>query len=141
MPKKTQFLSRVSSCRYIFKNGKEAAFINHKYLTDTLSEIEELQNEINQGHPTIYVDKNNLIVDTATLDPLHEIRKKAVEDYLAEQAAASDITNDRGTSDNGKLNVASSIDGATLTAPTAGAAALAALTVKVPSVATVVSKK
>lgn len=81
---KQVFKSTISSCKYIFKSGKEASFINSEYYTDDDVEISELTKEINLKHPHIFRDENKLTVDTDNLDPLAYIKKKAIEEYLAQ---------------------------------------------------------
>lgn len=108
---KNLYHSRIPSCKFIFKSGKEANFIGGTYLTSDPVEIAELDIEIKSVHPHIYVDENNLAVDTENIDPLHEIKRKAVEEYLAAQQAASDPNSDKGvTEQNTKVgNVANSV--------------------------------
>lgn len=110
MAVKNLYKSRIYSCKYAFKNGKEANFVDFKYLTDIKSEIEELDYEISLGHPTLYVDPTRKTVDTSKIDPLEDIRKKAVDDYIAQQKNATLMSNDRGTSEPGKLNVATTVN-------------------------------
>lgn len=95
MTHKNLFLSSLKNCKYLFKNGKEAHFISGEYLTDIKSEIDELEEEVKLKHPHIYTDLDKLTVDTTKLDPLEEIKKKAVEEYLAAQSKAVDL----GTTD------------------------------------------
>ena len=98
------FKSRIPSCKFLFKNGKEANFIGGKFMTDNESEIAELQAEVDLRHPHIYVDPEEAKVDSERVDPLEQIRMKAVAEYLAKQAAAVATTNDRGnTAQGGKL--------------------------------------
>jgi len=108
MATKNLYKSRISSVKYAFLNGKEANFINFEYITDLSNEIAELDNEVLQQHPTIYTDPTRLTVDTNKRDPLEDIRAKAVADYIASQKVAMDPKQDRGTSVQGKLNVATS---------------------------------
>lgn len=119
MALKNLYKSRIYSCKYGFKNGKEANFVDFKYLTDIPSEIEELDAEIALKHPTIYVDQEKKTVDTSKLDPLEDIRAKAVADYIAQQKNAVKDGNDMGLSSPGKLNVATS---ANIAAAAAGSA-------------------
>jgi len=108
MAVKNLYKSRLYSCKYAFRAGSCANFVNFEYMTDIKSEIEELDNEIALGHPTLYTDPARKTVDTSKLDPLADIRAKAVADYIAGQKNATDPTNDMGTSAPGKLNVATS---------------------------------
>ena len=98
---KNKYCSTFPSIKYLFGNGKEAIFVGGVYLTDVPWEIEQLDSEVQQGHPHIYVDAANLTTDSDGADPLEIIRRKAVADYIAAQKVASDPTTYRGTSDNG----------------------------------------
>lgn len=91
---KNLFKSQFTSHRYIFKDGKTAAFIDSKYLTDVESEIEELNHEIKLGHPTIYVDPDQVTIDPKDLDPLNAIRKSLREEIMQELVSDKGITND-----------------------------------------------
>ena len=94
---KRVFKSRIPSCSYFFKNGKQAAFIGGKYVTDVDIEIAELESEIGKSgltepnksdHPHIYIDQREKEINTEALDPIAEIKRKAVEEYLAAQKKA-----------------------------------------------------
>lgn len=102
---KALYLCTLPFCRFSFKDGKEAIFMNGQYLTDNREEMYQLEAEIEAGHPHIYVDAAKRTVDVAFRDPVEAIKKQAIEEYLARQRAAVDPTNDGGTSDQGKLNV------------------------------------
>lgn len=110
------FKCYIPSCSYFFKNGKQAAFLNGQYTTDNQQEISELMAEVGEigkhssKHPHIYVDADEQEIDSDALSPLEELKRKAREEVLAEMAAASNATNDMGTSIQGKLIPASSKD-------------------------------
>lgn len=119
---KRLFKSTIPSQKFIFPNGKEAIFINGRFLTDVEEEIEILNKEVKQGNPHIYIDDKEKEVDVAA-NPLAEIESKLREKILAEIAAkekeATNPANDMGTTTEGKLNVANS---ATVAAAAAGSA-------------------
>lgn len=82
------FKSRIGTCNYPFaSSGKLAHFIRGEYLTDLPNEINELESEIRQGHPHIYIDEKKREIDILA-DPLDGVRKKAIADYIAEQDEA-----------------------------------------------------
>lgn len=120
---KKVFKSKIQSCNYVFKSGKQASFIAGKYLTDIDTEIEELEAEIKSGHPHIFIDANEKEVDTEKLDPLEEIKRKAIAEYLEAQKKAVDPSNDMGSTDqSGKLEgIANSSSGAQLATNSNGA--------------------
>lgn len=100
---KKVFKSRIDSCKYIFSNGKEANFIGGKYLTDLESEIAALEFEIKSGHPHIYIDTAEKEIDTEQMDPIEQIKKKAIAEYIAAQKAAVNPDNNMGSTEQGKL--------------------------------------
>lgn len=105
---KNAYFSTLASCRYIFKNGAEAPFINYVFYTNDETQIKELDAEIAAGNNMIYTKPEQLTVDTSKLDPLQAIKDAAIKEFLENQAAANKLSNDRGTSEKVKLNVASS---------------------------------
>jgi len=117
-----QFFSRIPSVKYIFTNGKEAHFINGRFTTDVVGEIEQLNAEIAEGHPHLFTKPEALTITVADLDPLAEIKRKAIEEHMAKLAAASNPENDMGTSEQTKLDVANSVSvkGATAASNSAG---------------------
>jgi hypothetical protein len=100
-----QFKSSILSCKFILSNGKNANFVNGIYRTDLDSEVAELQEEIKQGHPYIsYLGQ----VSAADLDPISVIKKKAVEEYLAQQALTQDPKRDMGQTAENKSTLMAS---------------------------------
>lgn len=81
------FFSHIKSCRYVFPNGAEAAFINGQYATDDEGKIAHLNAEIAAGNIYIFTDPQRLQIDPKDLDPMEALKKKVIEQYLAEQAA------------------------------------------------------
>jgi len=89
--------------QYLFKNGKAAPFIGGWYYTDVQSEIDELSAEIASGHPFFSIDENRKTVTAEEMDPLDSIKKKAVAEYLAAQAAAINKSRNMGQTEGGSL--------------------------------------
>ncbi len=131
---KKLYKSRLPSCKFLFKNGKEAIFINSEFATDVVSEIEELNVEIASGHPHIYIDDTRKEIDTNQMDPLEHIKAKAVADYIAARQKANDPSNQRGNTEQGKLNPTSSatISGAGAQSDSTAGAKLVNLKVNIP---------
>jgi len=73
------FYSTISSCRYAFLSGKIAHFMGGVYRTDDMQEIEELANEVDKGHPIIFVDPNR-ISEEINVDPLADMKNKIREE-------------------------------------------------------------
>lgn len=151
---KKVFKCRIPSSKYLFSNGKEANFIGGRYMTDVEAEISALEDEIKLGHPHIYVDSAEKEIDTEQMDPIEQIKKKAIAEYVAAQAKAIKTSNDMGNTEQGKLQgignssstsmLATGSDSSTAvntsqsTAPaTATPTALADLAAKVQATATV----
>jgi uncharacterized Zn-finger protein len=107
---KAKFKCYIPFCKFTTKLGKDLNFLNHEHITDNENDIKELMEEVANGHPHIYIDKDDNIVDTAITDPLEEIKRKAVEEYLAKQEAAVDATKDLGTTEAEPLKPTSSLD-------------------------------
>ena len=108
------FKSRMSSCSYIFRNGKRAVFQMGCYITSNGEEITELLAEIANGHPTFYQDPNEIFVSEDRSDPIAALRKRIAGEerakLLAEMQAATDPSNDFGTSAPGVFTPASTSD-------------------------------
>ena len=87
---------------FIFKDGKVATFQpaagrSEAYI-DNPQHITWLQEEIAAGHPDFFVDPLKVTFDPL-VDPLDAVKRKAVEDYLAEQAKLKDPTREMGGTD------------------------------------------
>lgn len=112
------FKSKVPSVSFFFKNGKQAAFINGKFITDVQSEIDEIRAEIgvyvnavlneknqiisydsvdvskhtgseNSRHPHLYIDDKESELDTEAPSYEETIRMQERTKVLAEIAAKS----------------------------------------------------
>lgn len=79
------YKSRMPSCQYFFKDGSRADFVNGRFSTDEEDKIEQLDKELKANHPHIYVDDNEVEVDTEKQDPLEHLRAKFIAEYLKEQ--------------------------------------------------------
>jgi hypothetical protein len=106
-----QFKSTYPHINYIFKNGKQAIFVNGVYRTDVQWEIDELMHEISLGHPHIAVDAEAPTIDSEMIDPMNALRAKIIAEFLAKEAKATDPNNDMGNTDpNAKLMPGNSRD-------------------------------
>ena len=92
-----EFSCVLPSCKYGFKDGIEAIFLNGKYRTDNDTYIAELLEEIKKHHPHIHSARD---VDSLVEDPLAGFKEKMRAELLAEiaaqTAAANNPNNDRG---------------------------------------------
>ena len=94
------YKSAIPHINYIFKNGKLAVFTNGVFRTDIEGEIQELETEIKLGHPHIYVDAAEKIIDSEMVDPMNALRHKIIQEFLAKQAeTAGNPDRDMGTTD------------------------------------------
>jgi hypothetical protein len=122
------FKSRMSSCNYIFKNGKIAQFIRGEYTTNVAYEVAELEYEVSLGHPQIFINDQERVVAVDRNDPIAALRRKIIaeerERIMAEVRAATALDRDMGTSEQGKFKPASTSDIAPLTAEGDGSARL-----------------
>lgn len=104
------YKATLPSVNYIFKNGKPAIFIQGKYATAVVAEIAELDDEIALGHPHIFVDPNEAEIDSNALSPIEALTAQIRAQLVAEMQAATDPSNDMGTSTQGALKPASTSD-------------------------------
>lgn len=114
------FKATLPSINYIFKNGKPAIFVQGVYTTDVPFEIEEFEAEIAARHPHIFIDSAMREIDSAAVDPIAALREKIIAEYKATMANATSLDNDRGSSAQGALKPASSVDVAAATAGGSG---------------------
>ena len=106
----TIFKARIPSVNYIFKNGKPAIFISGRFATPIQSEIDELKAEIEAGHPHIYIDADEPTMDAELISPIDALREKIRAELMAEMAAATNPSNDMGTTTQEPLKPANSQD-------------------------------
>jgi hypothetical protein len=91
-----QFKSSIPSCKFILANGKNANFVGGIYRTDLEHEVAELKKEVELGHPFIeYVGE----IAAEDLDPVAVLKRKAIEEYLADQKKAMDPSRDLGSTE------------------------------------------
>jgi hypothetical protein len=126
----TVFKSHIPSVNVILGNGKPCIFQNGVYRTESENEIQFLNAEIKAGHPHIFVDPNEVTIESDMVDPMNALRAKIIADYVAQQAAATNPANDMGTSDQSQVKPANSTDIASAVAGGDGAARLVNLASK-----------
>lgn len=104
------YFSHIPNSRYVFPNGKEAAFAGGKYSTDNEEEIAHLNAEIKAGNQFIYTKEGQEVVSVDQLDPLYELKAQIRAQILAEQAANEAGTKDLGEYVAPELKPQSSLD-------------------------------
>ena len=91
---KRVFKNTMPNTQYLFKNGKSAQFVGGRYETDNSVEIFELDSEIQNGIPHLYIDLADSQVDTGMQDYVREAQiaatKRAIVEYEAAKAAETD---------------------------------------------------
>jgi hypothetical protein len=97
------FKSRASVMGYVFRSGKGVHFLDHNYTTTSEAEIAELNEEVKNGHPDIYIDTDMVTVDTDQLSPMAVLRAKIAEEERAKIMAAIRAGNDMGSTQAGRL--------------------------------------
>jgi hypothetical protein len=119
MQKYNQYFSSRPKIGITMPTGKRIDFVGGMYLTDKEDEIGFLNEQIKLGHQMIYIRKGAEVVDADALDPLAAVKKKAVEEYLAQQALNSNPNRDMGnTAATGAgLDILTSKGVAQITAP------------------------
>lgn len=93
-----QYFSTRPSISITMPSAKRIRFVAGSYITDKQDEIDFLDKEIAIGHQMIFTKQGQEVVNEEALDPLAAVKKKAVEEYLAKQAAQADPSRDMGNS-------------------------------------------
>lgn len=95
-PNKRLYWATMPFMNYIFPRGKVAVFRHHRYATDIPEEIQNLDNEVAQNHPHIYVKPDMMYLTEEMEDPMKAFRSKIIAEYLADQAKHVNPLNDMG---------------------------------------------
>ena len=106
----TVFKSTIPSVNYIFANGKPAIFQQGVYRTTIDWEIQELEKEVKNGHPHLYLDENEKQIDSEMVDPMNALRAKIIAEFLDAQSKAVNPANDMGSTTQEPLKPANSRD-------------------------------
>ena len=100
------FKMRLLDIGYVFRNGKRAPFLAGRYSTDIPSEIAELEEEIELGHPHLYISLEDPVLPA--VETLEALRKKHFAEFEIQMKRAMDKNNDSGNTEVQKLNVVNS---------------------------------
>lgn len=87
---KRVFKNTMPGTQYLFANGKSAQFVDGRYETDVATEILELDLEIQNGIPHIYVDPADSTIDTGMIDYIREAQIAAVKRATIEYTVAKE---------------------------------------------------
>ena len=104
------FKSTIPSVNYIFSNGKPAIFQQGVYRTNVEWEIKELEKEISNGHPHLFIDEAEREIDSEMVDPMNALRAKIIAEYVEAQNKAVNPANDMGSTEQKPLKPANSRD-------------------------------
>lgn len=99
------FYSRVINGTVIFPDGTAAGFVNGRYTTQDETKAQVLRDAIDAGHPHLYIDADKPVLTEAELDPMAEYKARVIAEYEASKIAG-DKNSDKGSSSQGRLNVA-----------------------------------
>jgi hypothetical protein len=113
----TAYYHTIPNSQYVFTGGGVAEFVGGRFLTDDPVHILELDAEVARRNQ--YITKGEKKLTGKDLDPVAEIRRKAVEEYIAAQKVASNPDRDMGKSEQAPL-IASAANSKTVGEVTAG---------------------
>lgn len=86
----TYYWTPKESCRYVFKNGKVAEFVNHIFPTMDQEQIDELDKEMK----VLELKKATGLIEAEELtDPMQAMKNKIIREFLAKQAQRRAIAN------------------------------------------------
>ena len=97
----TAYYHTIPNSQYIFAGGGVAEFHGGRFLTDDPVHILELDAEVARRNQ--YITKGEKKLTGKDLDPVAEIRRKAVEEYIAAQKVASNPERNMGESEQAPL--------------------------------------
>lgn len=125
---KRLYKSTIKFNNIVFPNGHVAHFKGGMFVTDNPAHIDYLDAQIAQNGfgGIIYIDQNARTITAEQENPMLALRRKFYEEFQAEKAAQMNPGNDMGTSEQGKLNPASTTDIAPVALGGDGAASLRA---------------
>lgn len=92
MPLAKVFKNRVPNCKVFTPAGRQITFHNGKHITQIKQDIEYLEALVAGGDDYVFIDQNEYEIDTEDLTAegmIKKLKREAVEEYLAAQAAAS----------------------------------------------------
>lgn len=124
----TYYKHPLGSCRYIFKDGKAANFVNHIYATTDINQIAELDAE---AHHIGLLKATGILDPRELTDPLVALRNKFYREFLEDQRLdrlrANNPDNDAGTNLSAGPRVNAAGTKFAITSPEAMAAAAAGM--------------
>lgn len=125
---KRLYKSTLKFNNVVFPNGHVAHFKGGMFVTDVPAHIEYLDDQIAQGGfgGVVYVDPSARTITAEQENPMLALRAQFYREFEAERAAFVSPSNNMGTSEQGKLNPASTTDIAPVALGGDGAASIRA---------------
>jgi len=125
---KRLYKSTIKFNNIIFPNGHVAHFKGGMFVTGDPDQIEYLDKQISSNGfgGVIYIDPNARTITAEQENPMLALKRKFYEEFEAEKRAQMNPANDMGSSEQGKLNPASTTDIAPVALGGDGAASLRA---------------
>lgn len=121
------YYSAIPSMQVIDEKGNPIVFVSSRFHTMDPSKIAFLDKMIADGTTAVFVNPNQLTMSEADLDPMETLRRKHIQEYLAQQAEQINPESGATESKQGPLNAASTTD---IAAVTLGAGTSASTDVK-----------
>lgn len=117
-PTKRLYKSTSKFLNVITPKGKPLYFRHGMHITEIKEDIAYLDAEIESGafNGSIFIDPNARTISEEEANPMLALRKKLFAEFLAEQQAQLNPSNDMGTSTQKPLNAMSTSDIAPTTA-------------------------
>lgn len=116
VPRLHVFHSTTKYMQTVTPTGRKILFIGGVFYTKHPEEIEFLNAMCNDSERGIYVVASEKTIAEADRDPMTALRNKLRTEILAEMQAQINPSNDRGFSEQGRLNPANTRDSAAVAA-------------------------
>lgn len=89
------YYSTRKSMRMHTPDGQEIRFDNGRCITDNSVHIAFLENELRRMNPFVYINKDKPTMTTTDLNPMAVLKRRFIQEYLAEQAAKAEANKPR----------------------------------------------
>jgi hypothetical protein len=125
-PSKRLYKSARPTCTVYMTDGTPLKFVFGRFITAEEDKINFLDRAIarNEFGGNVYIDPHARTISEAEENPMKALEKQIIARYLAEQAAHTNLENNFGDYEQGKLNAASTTDIAPVAAGGDGSAKL-----------------
>lgn len=101
----------MPSMNYITAKGRTCSWVEGRYLTDHPDEIKELDLMVSEkSNPHIFIDENEMEVDTTLQERIQNAQREVTLQILAEEAARKQAASGAGTEENKATSQASQVN-------------------------------